>query len=158
VFGELLEAFKKAKAKVRQPNLGGVTNTSNGIEQLVAVNQTCHNNKELNEIAIGPPIIRNLQSENAPELTAGRLAEKCRELGISQRLSNAYRHRNEAINERTNRTIQDKGRAMLHQSALPSMYWAHAFRFYVYFLNRLQACTNMFIRTFIWKVSLSDAV
>ena len=142
VFGELLEAFKNAKAKVRQPNLGGVTNTSNGIEQLVAVNQTCHTNKDLNEIAIGPPIIRTLQSDNAPELTAGRLAEKCRELGISQRKSNAYRHQNEAIIERTNRSIQDKGRAMLHQSALPSMYWAHAFRFSVYLLNRLPTSSS----------------
>jgi hypothetical protein len=128
VFEELLQVFKNAKAKVRTSlRVGGVVNAPAGIVQLEATHtQTWQ-----------APIIRIVQSDNAPELIAGRLAEKCKELGISQRRSNAYRHQNEAIIERTNRSIQDKGRAMLYQANLPPSYWAHAFKHAVYLLNRL---------------------
>jgi hypothetical protein len=80
--------------------------------------------------------IKNIRSDNAKEFTHGEFKEICTELGIVQQTSAPYSSASNGIAERVLRTIQESGKAVLHESGLSIGFWPEAFEYVAHTRNR----------------------
>jgi transposase InsO family protein len=80
--------------------------------------------------------IKTIRSDNAKEFTHGEFREICRELGIEHQTTAPYSSASNGIAERVLRTIQENGKAVLHESGLSLGFWPEAFEYVVHTRNR----------------------
>jgi transposase InsO family protein len=78
-----------------------------------------------------------LRSDNGGEFNSKALSAFLASKGIVAERSIAYHHYQNGCIERFNRTLQDMGRTLLVDSTLPNPYWALAFVWACYTLNRI---------------------
>lgn len=88
------------------------------------------------ENEIGHPII-TLRSDNGGEYTSNELEVWLKEKGILRETSVDKNPEQNGVSERTNRTILESARSMLHSFSLGVELWAEAIACAVYLLNRV---------------------
>ncbi|PLW51189.1 hypothetical protein PCANC_11436 [Puccinia coronata f. sp. avenae] len=81
--------------------------------------------------------VKILCSDNGGEFNSKALSAFLASKGIVAERSIAYHHYQNGCVERFNRTLQDMGRTLLVDSGLPKPYWALAFVWACYTLNRI---------------------
>jgi transposase InsO family protein len=82
--------------------------------------------------------LKTLRSDNGGEFTNKALEDFLVSKGIQAEKSLPYHHYQNGMIERYNRTIQDMGRMILIDSALPKSFWSYAFLWVNHVLNRIQ--------------------
>jgi transposase InsO family protein len=75
-------------------------------------------------------------SSEFKEFISGEFKEICLELGIEQQVTAPYSSASNGIAERVLRTIQENGKAILHESGLSMGFWPEAFEYVVHTRNR----------------------
>lgn len=80
--------------------------------------------------------LETIRVDNAPEFTQGQVRNYCNAQGITIETSSPYSAAQQGSVERKNRTIPERGRAMLFANNLPTFLWQEAFQYAVYLHNR----------------------
>ena len=76
--------------------------------------------------------IKIFRSDNGREFTSNKFKELCKDSRIKRELTTPYNPQQNGFVERTNRTIMEAARAMLHDQELPMHLWEEAARTMVY--------------------------
>ena len=80
--------------------------------------------------------LKVLRSDNGGEFTSDEFNKYCSDHGITRQFSTPRTPEQNGVAERTNRSIMERARAMLHESGLPKSFWGEAVLTAVYLLNR----------------------
>lgn len=83
------------------------------------------------------PSIREIRCDNAKEYVQGELLAFANETGIKIEPAPPYTSHLNGVAERMNRSLLEKGRAMLYEANLPKNYWGFAVLTAAYLKNRL---------------------
>jgi transposase InsO family protein len=87
--------------------------------------------------------IKILRSDNGGEVTSNDFKAFCKEFGIKRDLTTPYNPQQYGVAERTNQTIMEAIKAMIHDQNLSMHLWAEAAKTVVYVQNRiLHKCTR----------------
>ncbi|TPX31283.1 DNA-directed DNA polymerase, partial [Synchytrium endobioticum] len=81
--------------------------------------------------------VKRIQTDMAGELTSDSFAKCLQALGIQHQITMPYKHQQNGLIERTNRTIQDRARAMIVTSGLEASFFMDALKVGVFLENRM---------------------
>ena len=85
--------------------------------------------------------IEKLRCDNGGEYSSQAFLKLCKEKGIIIQYTVAYNPEQNGIAERYNRTIMEKSRCLIYDSALNKNLWGEAVRASVYLINRMETRT-----------------
>ena len=81
--------------------------------------------------------LKALRTDNAGEFVSKAFQQRLQELGISQQFSLPYRHQQNGVAERLNRTLKDAIRTCLLDAGLSTDWWEYALRHVTWVKNRI---------------------
>ena len=82
-----------------------------------------------------------MRLDNGGEFTSNEFNEYCKEVGIKRELTIPYNPQQNGVAERTNRSIMEAIKVMIHDQNIPMYLWEEATRTTVYVHNRISHST-----------------